>query len=692
MQKIIIGIAILITQLLFSQEKTENLEEVKIKKEAKTFINKNGNIKLDVANSIFKSVSNTIDLLAKLPKIQVSLDKETISIIGKGSPLLYIDNQKVTINDLNSLSVDDIKTIEIINNPSSKYEANGRVVILITRKISKKECFKVEVSENASFQKRFNNYFGINSIIKKRKLEFKFNFNYNQIKVWERNGNDFSIPKYDIVSNYLVTAITKRPQFIFGTGVFYKINEDDYFSMNVSKRSQNDNFDIITDTYNQQQSNVNYINTLNSNNENRNFTNGFLNYNHKIKSIDGQLFTGFQYSNFNLQIASKILNNYNNTNFDLSQNRNQKIKIDVVSGRVDFEKKFRNKMKFELGTLSLQANSTTDFAVETINPNKLTSTNYNYKETNIAGYSNLSGTFNKVNYSFGLRVENTIAKGKNASDNNFLIDKKYTNLFPKGSVEIPIDSTNTITFDYAKSIARPNFSTTSQLSTYINPYFVWNNNINLNPTITDEVALTYQIKDKSVKLSYYKISNPVYYATSYDEVQNLLTFQTANFQKESGFNLDFTFPLKYKFWSSTNTINGIINTIEDKQSVVNESKPYLYYYSNHIFKLPKEIDLSLTGWGFTQRNEGIFQRNALFTMDLALSKTFFKSLNCTLSFNDIFRQLKFYENFTINNVTAKGVYFTDAHLISFAVKYTFGKIKNEAFKEKIIDENAGRIK
>ena len=119
--------------------------------------------------------------MTKLPKIQISPDKESITVIGKGNPLLYIDNQKVMINDLNSLSVDDIKTIEIINNPSSKFEANGKVVILITRKLSKKEGFKLDFSENASFQKRFNNYFGINTSIKKKKLEFKFNFNYNQI-------------------------------------------------------------------------------------------------------------------------------------------------------------------------------------------------------------------------------------------------------------------------------------------------------------------------------------------------------------------------------------------------------------------------------------------------------------------------------------------------------------------------------
>lgn len=692
MQKILILISILIVQFVFSQEKPKVLEEVKVVKEVKTFTNKNGNIKIDVANSIFNSVPNTVDLLSKLPKVQISPDKESITVIGKGTPIIYIDNQIVTMNDLNSLSVDDIKTIEIINNPSSKYEANGRVVLLITRKLSKKEGFKVNVSETASFQKKFNNYFGINSSIKKKKLELKANFNYNQIKVWEGNGNNFTIPNYDIISNYNVIAITKRPQFIFGGGLFYKINEDDYFSINANRRAQKDIFDIVTDTYNQQQTTINNINTLNANEEFRNFTNVFLNYNHKIKSIGGQLFTGFQISNFNQEIDSEIFNNFNNTNFILSQNRFQKIKINVYSARTDFEKEFKNKMKLELGVLFLKANPTTDFTIKTINPSSDLSSNYNYKETNNAAYSNVSGTIKKVNYAIGLRVENTIAKGKNASESNLVIDKNYTNFFPKLEIEIPIDSTNTMTFNYAKSISRPNFSTASQLSTFINPYLVWNNNININPTITDEVSLAYQFKDKSVKLSYYDINDPVYYASSYNNSQNLLTFQTKNFEKESGFNLEFTIPFKYKFWTSNNTINGIINTIEDKVSVVNPSKPYLYFYSNNIFRLPKAVELSLTSWGITQRTEGVFERNGLITFDMAVSKILFKNLNCTLSYNDIFRKVKFNENFSSNNITSKGVFYTDLHLISIAMRYSFGKIKNQEFKEKMIDENSGRIR
>lgn len=676
--------------LISAQENPKVLDTVTIKLQAKTFVIKNGNLKVDIANSIYKSISNPIDLLSKLPNIQVSPDKETITVIGKGNPIIYIDNQKVTLNELNSLAVDDIKSIEIIKNPSSKYEAEGRVVILIARKFSKKEGFKTILSENASCQKYFNNYFGINSSLKKNKFEFKANFNYNQIKVWESNGNNFTIPSNAIVSNYLVKAITRRPQFIFGTGVFYKINEDDYLSLNFNLRTQKDIFDINTDTYNENQSAINFINTLNTNDECRNLSNGFVNYNHKIKSIDATLFSGFQYSHFNQNIASSIFNNFNSNGLVFDQNRKQKIGVSVFSGRADFEKKYKNEMQLELGVLYLQANSDTNFSIQssTINTTSL----YNYNEKNSAVYSQFSGNIKKSSFSLGLRAESTIVKGKYASESNLLVDKNYINLFPKALIEIPIDSTNTLSFNYAKSISRPNFSTISQVSAYINPYFVWSNNINLDPSITDEIAVSYQYKDKLVRLSYNKISNPVYYATSYDEIQSLLTFQTANFNKESGFNLEFTLPFKYKFLTSTNTISGILNKIEDQQSVVNTSKPYLYYYSNHIFKLPKDIEIALTGWGLTNRQEGIFNRSALFTMDFVISKTFFKNLDCTLSYNDIFRQMKFNEGFTINGVAAKGIYYTDANLVSIAFRYSFGKIKNSEYKEKSIDENAGRLR
>ncbi len=672
---------------------TKKLEEVIIKDEKKVFTNKNGNRKVDIANSILKSVPNTIDLLAKLPNVIIGSNKETISIIGKGNPLIYIDNQKVTINDLNTLSVDEIKSIEIINNPSAKYEAEGRVVILITRKLSKKERFKINLTETVSIKKGFNNYLGINASVKKKKLEYKVNFNYNQLNIWERHNIKYEIPEANIISDYDVEAYTKRPQFVFGSGLFYKINENDYFSISGNARVQKDIFGINTKTFNKQNNIENNILTRSNNDEHRVFINSFANYSKKIKSINTQLFSGFQFSNFNKKITTLVENSNNDSPFEPVQNRNQQFNVSVISGRTDLEKTFKNEIKLEVGGLFLNANAKTNSDISNLINLASTVSKYNFKEQNISGYSQVSGKIRKLQYSAGFRIEKTNIIGKYTNEILPLIKKEYTNFFPKVQFDIPVDSSKSITLNYSKSIARPNYSSTNQGSTYINPYFIYGSNINLDPTIKDEIATNFQYNDKLIRLSYYKNSNPVYGDFIYDNSQNILTFSQKNFEKETGFEIDFTIPFTYKFWTVNNSLSFILNKIEDKLAIQNESKPYMYYYSNHLFKLPKEYTISTTVWGLTTQYEGVFERRQPeFIIDLAISKTFFKKWDCTLSFNDVFKNFVYKENFTVNKVSSKSNYLSDTHEISLGIRYSFGKIKDSEFKEKSINDEENRIR
>lgn len=668
------------------------LNEVIVTNQKKTFTNTNGNIKVDVANSIYNSIPNIVDLLSKLPTVQISSDKENITIVGKGNPLIYIDNQKVTMNDLNALAVADIKTIEIIQNPSSKYEASGRAVILITRKFSKKDSFRVEISEVASFKKNYNNYLGFNSSFKKEKLEWKANFNYNQLQPWENHSIDYQIANADITSKYDVSADTKRQQFIFGGGVFYKINEDDSFSFNVNSKLQTDTFPINTITNNKNQNVENKVLTFSENDSKKNFVNSFLNYTKKIKSIDTQVFAGFQYSNFDQGLWSLVENNYNETGFVLTQNRDQKFNVDVFSGRANLTKQFKNEFKLEYGGLYLGANSKSDFSVFNYETNENLAANYDFKEKNTAAYTQLSGKIKKMEFSVGLRIENTNVGGKFKTDLLPLIDKNYTNFFPKAQFTYPIDSTKTITVNYSKSISRPNYSSLSQGTTYINPYFLYARNINLDPTTINEISSTFQYYDKLVKLSYYQNRNPVYNSFSFDKERNIMTFKDINFDKESGINLDFELPFNYKFWTTTNSLVFTLEKIEDTSAEFLSSKPYLYYYSSNEFKIKKEYSVVLSFWGLTKQNKGIFERNSRFVVDMAVLKTFSKNWNCTLSWNNVFKNVVEEEEFTINTISSKARYVVDAYEISIAIKYSFGNIKETEFKEKSINENLNRIR
>ncbi|KAF2330698.1 outer membrane beta-barrel family protein [Flavobacterium daemonense] len=697
--KIIIVIMLFLFSLFgIAQNKTpkdsisNQLNEIVITQSKKTFTNSNGNIKVDVANSIYSSIPNPIELLAKLPTVQVSADRESISIVGKGSPIVYIDNQKASINDLNALAVADIKTIEIIQNPSSKYEAEGRVVALITRKLGKKDSFRTEISETASFKKNFNNYLGFNSSFKKNRVEWKANFNYNRLNPWENHSIDYQIQNANIASIYDVLANTKRKQFVFGGGLFFKISDDDYFSFNVSSKLQTDTFPINTITDNKNKQEENHVVTYSDNDGQKNFVNSFLNYSKKIKAIDTQVFTGFQYSNFDQKSWSQVQDNFNDTHFDLTQIRDQNFKVNVFSGRMDLNKKFKNDMKLEAGGQYSTANSKSDISIYNAKTDAYEISQYDFREQNLAGYSQFSGKIKKIDFSVGIRFENTIALGKFKSDSLPLIDKNYTNFFPKAQFTFTIDSTKSITLNYAKSITRPNYSSLSQGATYINPYFLYSRNVFLDPTIMNEISTSFQYRDKSVILSYYMAKDPVYSSFLFDAQNNIMTFKDINFEKSSGFSVDFTLPFSYKFWTMTTSLLFILEKVEDQSAVFLASKPYLYYTSNNEFKLPKAYSFVLNFWGLTTQYNGIFERTPRFVMDMGVSKTFHKNWNCTLSWNNVFKNVIEKEEFTINNVSSKARYVVDAHEVLIAIKYSFGKIKESQFKEKNIDENSNRIR
>ena len=473
------------------------LKEVTVKSSKKTFTNINGNTKVNIENSPFASIPNPIELLSKLPAIQVAPSGESVSIIGKGEPLIYIENQRVSIADLNALSVNDIKTIEIINNPSSKYEANGRAVILITRKSNKKEGLKVDLAETISVRKYVTNRAVADVNLKKKKLELKTNFQYNQIKNWEGNAYDFRINNQNIQSSYDVTAVTTRPQFIIGTGAYYEIDSVNNISINTTIRPQSETFPINTNSYLKNSIVDDHVLTNSLNKSSKLFTTTNLNYNRNFKKLEAQLFVGAQYSTLNQTLESNIFDNYNNTQFNLSQERKQNNKVDVFTARADVEKTFNNKMKLETGVNFSAPTSTSLVNIEKYNPVSNTSSNYQYNEKDYAAYTQLSGSIKKVDYSVGVRVETTDVKGKFRDSASFLVDKNNTQLFPKINIDVPIDSLLTLNLNYAKTIDRPNFSSISEVTTYINPYFEWSNNTHISPSVTNEISATLQHKEKS---------------------------------------------------------------------------------------------------------------------------------------------------------------------------------------------------
>lgn len=677
-------------QLLEDVTELESVEVVALKNPITT---KNGNFKIDVQNPVFSSMVDPLEVLSKLPNVQISPNRESISVVAKGSPLVYLGNQRISLDEFIALSVDSIESIELINNPSPKYEAEGRAVILIQLKQNTEKGTAVTLGETVSFRQNINNYISGNGNHSNGKWNLRGNLNYNTIGQWESNTFAFAIPEENIYSDYLVLIPdNKRMQLNSGLGFYYPINDNDYISFNSIFRRQTDNAGFETETLLQNGSEVNEIISETQNDNQRDYFSGNFNFNKQLnKNLN--LFTGIQYSAFNQKLHTDISNNYDNEGLELDQTRNQDYNIESLAARVDFEQSLSENSRLDFGLNWNEARA--DAFSEVILPGTINQeiTNYDYEENLYAIYTNAESRIGeRFNFNLGARVEYNQVKGQLKNDLQPLVERENTRIFPKVGLNFTIDSTKTLSLNYARNINRPNFSRTSSVRVFINPFLEAGNNVDLIPTITNEVTSNLQVGNTSIFGGVYTNQKPRYFLIGYSENDTVALLAENNLDKESGFYAGLTVPFSHKSWSSTNSVSLTYNKIKDSSAVFTKAQPYLYVYTDQQLKVAKDTIVSVGGYALTPRKEGIIERNGMVVLNASVTTTIFKKLQCALRFNDITKAMNFDEGYSINGVEANGTYYADGREMALSVKYSFGGNSPNKFKNKDVDENLNRIK
>ena len=666
------------------------LDEVTIALRRKIFDTKDGNITFNIENTILKAEPNLTSLMSKIPYIQMTPDGESISIVGRGTPLIYHNNQRIDLNRLNNISVDEIESIEIINNPSTKYEAEGRSVVLIKTKNKVREGYKVDLSETISQREFFNNYLGLNSNFNLKNSEFKLNMGLNQLKPWEKLSTNYEILNNDLSSENVGISTADRNEYILGAGFFYPINDKDFFSTDYSTRIIRTFGDINAQSIYTLRNSIDEIETHTENQDNRDYHNAIVNFNKGFEN--GNLFIGTQYSKFKQSVGTFIENNFNQEGFLPTQDRDQDFNIDSYSARVDYEISSSSGNKLEFGLNSTFSTAQTHQTIVPLDDrvNK-TLTNYDYVEKIYAAYLQRSRSLGSMSFSGGIRIEQADVEGKFTNSTSPLIDRNNLFVLPKAQMSFPFDSLTTLTINYARNINRPNFSNLNQIEVYINPFLVFSRNINLLPTVTNEVAANIQRKSSSLRLSFFMQTNPVNWSSSYDETIDLFKTTLRNFERMYGMSAMVNVPLNYKKWTSFNTLSFNLNQIKDPNAILLSSTPFIYFYTNHSFILPGDFSLNFNAWGFTKRNEGAYERNALIVAGIGVSRILYEKLSLTFSFNNIFNNRSFEERSSVDSVQSFNQFFVDNREFSLSLKYSFGQIKSK-FEIKDVSDNSNRVR
>ena len=671
-------------------EKVSNIEEIHIARTRNPFKVQNGNITIDIANSSLSKVATSTDLLAKLPFIYVDANGEGLSMVGKGIPLLYIDNQKVDFNVLSAVSVDEIKSVEIIRKPSAKYEAEGKAVIKMILKNSKKEGYKLALTETAVFNKRFTNNFSANFQQKKNKTDWKLNASYNQIQHWESNGFEYSVPSRNINSDYIIKSITTRPQVILGASLYQDLNEGDYLNFTINGNLKPDKGNNYTVTNYEVDDVKSTILTLNPQDSKVTTVNSIFNYNKQLKSIDANIFTGFQYTRESRNVDYEFFNDINNAGYLFTQSRKQRYAVNAYSGRIDFEKKIKENYQLSIGGSFTKAEALTNNATNFGNTALSEYFKYIFSEENYASYAEFSGEKEKFSFKGGIRLETTSANGFDRILKKTNIDKNYVDWFPSAELSFKQNEDYVYTLNFKRSIDRPGYRDLASGGLYSSPYVEYQGNPNLLPAYTNEVSASVNLKKWAINASVYQIKNPIGFGLFYDENENISKFTTKNFDKESGVSLGLDVPFEYKILTSQNSLSLNYSKTEDNLAVVNQSTPYLYLYTNNTIKLGKGFNFLLDGTWITRRTQGIYEYNEMVLINLGLTKSI-SNFDFTLRYNDVFNQNTYIQKLSYDKIITKGSFYGNTPTFSVGIKYNFGKVSNSEYKEKQINETLDRI-
>lgn len=430
----------------------------------------------NVQNTLSATGTTAFELLRKAPGIVID-NNDNLIVEGKTGVQIYIDGKPSILSgqDLNaylkSIQSSDVESIEIITQPSSKYDAAGNAGI-VNIKLKKDKRFGTNGSVALGYGiGRFGKYdssLSLNHRSKKTNLfgsySNRFDDSYSFINLYRRQSNTIFDSKTTNISNTNANNIK--------TGLDYYANKKSTFGFVVNANFNNSYADGNTRTPITPQGNTSPDQVLvaQSNSQSKTYNiQSNLNYRY-ADTLGHTLNTDFDYGKYNRNRDNFQPNTYYNGDETMVQDQfvyrmNTPIGIDIISFKSDYEQNFmKGKLGLGFKTSVVRTDNTFDFYnvennTETLNNDR--SNKFKYRENINALYFNFNRKWEKMAFQIGLRAEQTLLKGElistQANQNN-TVKRNYTNYFPSTGLTYNPNQNNAWVINYSKRIERPNYN------------------------------------------------------------------------------------------------------------------------------------------------------------------------------------------------------------------------------------------
>ena len=561
----------------------------------------------NVDKNLASTGQTAVEVMKNIPNLNVDIDGNVT--LRNATPTLLIDNRPTTLT-LDQIPADIIDKVEIITNPSAKYDASGgnAGILNIVLKKNKKNGYNGGLRTGIDMRGRITGGGDLN--LRSNKINFSASGNL-------RNNKSIST-----IDNYRDILLTPIPNSIstytdniglsafsfYRAGFDYLIDNRNTFSLfgNIVKGDfENASTQTIDSIFN----GVNRDNNIALNN---NSIFSFLNkgaqasFKHLFAEAGHDLSADFNYNEStndnNSLINSTIINQ---RTIGSGYNKN-------YTSNIDYERLLKNDVKFEAG---IRVNNRSEFNARDQFRNEILvnsiSNQLKYNEQVLAAYTNLGGKKDNLSYQLGFRVENreyTVnVLNKQGQDSLESKIKLPISLFPSAFISYKLSDKNDVQLNYSKRINAPNSFQLQPFADYSDPLNISVGNPKLKPQFTHSFEAAYNsVYKKGSNLlvtAYYKYSTDLITNYIYKDI-NPINNDSAFYSSYINANTSKVFGLEIsnktaitKWWDlnlSFNLFKSEINSTIIGQDVNNNLTSWFSKMNNN-FKLVQGLSLQFSG-------------------------------------------------------------------------------------------------
>ncbi len=671
----------------------------------------------NVQGTLNATGANGFDLLRKAPGVIID-NNNNIVLEGKSGVQVYIDNKPTVlagddlVNYLKSMQAADIDKIEIITQPSSKFEAAGNAgIINIVLKRDKNLGTNGTISAGYGYGIKHNHHSNGSFSINHRTKKLNFYTNYSNST--GTNWSFFYLDRTQFGSTYESRSDNNDFQGSHNgkAGVDWYINP----KHTIGFLASGNYFDSRTNGANITQigptgfTEPTQILTANNTGVGLNYrAAGNINYRF-ADTLGHEFITDLDYG-----IYSRDANNYQPNSYmdvatqqTLYENNYRMITptdISIATVKMDYSQNlWGGKMAVGAKGSFVKTDNTLNFydvvnQVDSYNADR--SNQFTYTENVIGGYLNYARSISKkLNFQIGLRAEQTNSVGdlvstQSTAENH--VERHYLNFFPSGGLTFSPNHNHTWGLTFSRRIQRPNYQSLNPFTWQVNELSFMKGNPFLQPQYGNNIKISHTFKYRfNTSLSYSYVED--FFAQINDTLGTSKSFiMSRNVADEQTITLGVSLPFSItKWWTVFISVNAYHTSYigtDDKFQAVNRFTGSAF--GQNTFLLPKGFKFEISGW-FSSPSiwGGTYLTGSMGSLDLAFEKKFLEDrLSVRASCSDIFFTSYWQAHMAYGELSVQGSGGWESRIARIQLSYNFGSkdVKKARDRKTGLDEEDKR--